>query len=82
MAEFNDRDTSGQVTIAQTVTVEEITFKRYRGYAGAPLTVSVTKVIDGVAVIHRVPQSQVDAAWPGTARTLKAHLLACIDAAV
>ena len=82
MAEFNDRDTSGQVTIDQAVTVEEITFKRYRGYAGAPLEISVTKIINGVTVIHRVPQSQVDAVWPGTARTLKAWLLLIIDAAV
>jgi hypothetical protein len=82
MAEFTDRDTSGSVTIDQTVTVEEIHFKRYRGYAGAPLEISVTKIVNGVTVIARVPQAQVDAVWPGTAKTLKAWLLTIIDAAV
>lgn len=82
MAEFTDRDTSGQVTALQTITVEEIYFRRQRGAAGAPVTILVTKLVNGVSVVCSVPQAQVDAVWPGPAKTLQAWILAIIDAAV
>jgi uncharacterized membrane protein YjjP (DUF1212 family) len=82
MAEFNDRDTSGSVTIPQTVSIEAIVVKRYRNYANAPVEITVTKLVNGVTVIAKVPQATVDTIWPGNARTFKAWLLAIIDAAV
>lgn len=86
---FEDRDTSTPKTVTEAVSVEEVTFRRIRApdFSGTvPLAIIVTRLVDVDGERHRmstrVPQATVDAGWPGGSKTLKAHLLAAIDAAV
>ena len=81
-AAFDDRDTSTPRTGNALASVEEITFRRNRELGGVKLDIVVTSLVDGDRVSRRVPTATVDAAWPGTSKTLKNHLPAVIDAAV
>jgi hypothetical protein len=76
---FDDRDTSTPRTGNALASVEEVTFRRNRALPGVPLDIIVTSLVDGERVSGRVPAATVDAGWPGTSKTLKAHLLAIID---
>jgi hypothetical protein len=84
---FNDRD--AQVSQPRLVdeSVERIEFVRDRNLPGVQLKIFVTgQAKAGGDVVRRitktVPQSVIDTNWPGPQRTLKAWLLAIIDAAV
>ena len=79
---FDDRDTSTPRTGNALESVEEVTFRRNRELPGVQLDIAVTFNADGHRETKRVPATTVDAAWPGTSKTLKNHLLAVIDAAV
>lgn len=86
---FEDRDTVVPHPVNEVETVETVVFERVRSLPGVQLRVTVTyeDKIQGTNTLTRrltrtVPQSVVDANWPGPQRTLKAWLLAIIDAAV
>lgn len=82
---FEDRDVSSTPTVSRTESVEEITFRRNRSLSGVQLEILVTRMVDvdgeRQRVTQRVPAETVDSVWPGNQRTLKAWLLAIIDAA-
>ncbi len=79
---FDARDTSTPRTGNAPSSVEEVIFRRNRELPGIKLDMIVTSLIDGERVTKRVPAATVDAAWPGSTKTLKNHLLAVIDNAV
>lgn len=76
---FESRDTSVQETVTKVGTVEEITFRRNRDLPGVKMEIIVTVIEDGHKRSKRVPAAKVDAGWPGTSKTLRAHLFAAID---
>jgi hypothetical protein len=82
---FDDKDTSVQASVTRGDIVEEITFRRNRHLPDPGLVIIVTRrlTVNGEQrlVSKRVPRAAVEAGWPGTARTLKAHLGIIIDAA-
>ncbi len=47
-----------------------------------PVHVMVEVIEDGISVVKRIPAETVVAGWPGTKKTLKAHLLAIADIAL
>ena len=84
---FDDRDAQVMQQTLQVESVERIEFVRDRSLPGVQLKILVTgQAKVGGDVVRRitktVPQSVIDASWPGPQRTLKAWLLAIIDAAV
>ena len=76
---FDARDTSTPRTGNTPSSVEEVIFRRNRELPGVKLDMIVTRLVDGERVTTRVPAAKIDAAWPGTAKTLRNHLLAVID---
>lgn len=76
---FETKDSEGQVLTADTV--EEVRFVRTRNLddGGVKLSVMVTHEVNGHRVVKRVPRAKVTSGWPGTSKTLKAHLFAAID---
>ena len=84
---FDARDHQVENPTVEVETVERIEFVRDRNLPGVKLRIHVTvQTTCGGDVVRKitksVPAAVVDANWPGTARTLEAHLLRIIDAAV
>ena len=80
---FDEKDTTEQKQVDEVQAVQEISFRRNENLEDVKLTIAVVKnvTIDGQVqqVSGRVPEAVVNAAWPGSAKTLKEHLLAIID---
>lgn len=80
---FEEKDTSASVQVTQAAEVEEIVFRRNREDPTGPPLIIVTKLETTGSEKHRrsyrVPVATVAAAWPGTAKTLRAHLSDAID---
>lgn len=84
---FDDRDQVVQSTVSEVDSTERIEFIRDRSLPGVQMRVVVTQqamVGGGVTrkITKTVPRAVVDASWPGGQKTLKAWMLAIIDAAV
>ena len=73
---YEDNDTTAQVQVESKP--QAVTFTRRAG--GAP-SIMVEFIENGVSVVRHVPQATIDAGWPGTSKTLKAHLLQIIGLA-
>ena len=71
---FDSLDTSTPRSYDLEASVEEVRFRRNREIGGEELEVIVIKVEDGDRRSYRVPQEEVDAAYDGSDKKLKAHL--------
>ncbi len=80
---FSEKDTTTQVDI-ETKAMGVVIRRRAIGADedGAPVRITVETTENGTSVNKPVPQEIVDAAWPGTSKSFKAHLFAIIDAAL
>jgi hypothetical protein len=88
---LEEKDTSEPVvSLSRDTKVTDIVFHRNDSLtsenpANIPIEVHVVcrVTVDGreKEIVKRLTQSQVNAGWPGTAKTLKNHLFAIIDAA-
>ncbi len=76
---FEARDTSTQETVDKLDSAEEVTYRRNRNLPGVQLEVIVTRIVDGHKQSFQVPANKVDAGWPGSAKTLRAHLYDAFD---
>ncbi len=78
---FENRDATENVNVDIDTTVESIVFLRDRSYddGGVKLDILVIREVDGVTVTTKVPRAIVISNWPGSSKTLQAHLLSIID---